>query len=143
MGIDRIRPEMTHGPVAGLGLPRHGRMAWVIPVNATVLAAAATFAVITAPIARADTLAYLVNIAIRPGYNFTGADAALSYGQGVCQEIAHGRRYADILDTIRSELSLSDDYQAAYLTSQAANELCPQLIWQLRNSAADYRPAAP
>ena len=31
-----------------------------------------------------------------------------------------------------------DDYQAAYLINQAVNELCPALIWQLRNSAAHY-----
>jgi hypothetical protein len=30
--------------------------------------------------------------------------------------------------------------ERSYLISQAAQELCPNLIWQLRNSAADYRP---
>jgi len=28
-----------------------------------------------------------------------------------------------------------DYYQASYLISQAVNELCPTLAWQLRNSA--------
>jgi hypothetical protein len=32
------------------------------------------------------------------------------------------------------------DYQASYLITQAVNELCPALIWQLRNSATNYRP---
>lgn len=37
----------------------------------------------------------------------------------------------------------TDDYQAPYLITQASNELCPQLIWQLRNSAAGYRSHPP
>lgn len=31
------------------------------------------------PHARADVVAYLVNVTVRPGYNFANADAALSY----------------------------------------------------------------
>lgn len=109
----------------------------------TLFASTVALAVVAAPIATADAVAYLVNVAVRPGYSFPNADAALSYGLGICQEIAAGRRYADILHAIRSELTSSDEYQAAYLITQAANELCPQLIWQLRNSAADYHPTAP
>jgi hypothetical protein len=41
---------------------------------------------------------------------------------------------------IKADFNTSDDYQASYLISQAVNELCPALIWRLRNSAAHYRP---
>jgi hypothetical protein len=42
---------------------------------------------------------------------------------------------------IKNDFNTTDDYQGSYLISQAVNELCPALIWQLRNSAAHYRPA--
>jgi hypothetical protein len=32
--------------------------------------------------AHADAVAYLVNVTVRPGYNFAGPDAALDYGRG-------------------------------------------------------------
>jgi hypothetical protein len=34
--------------------------------------------------ARADSVAYLLNVTVRPGYNFANADDALAYGHGVC-----------------------------------------------------------
>ena len=43
---------------------------------------------------------------------------------------------------VKSDFNNADDYQASYLINQAVNELCPALIWQLRNSAAHYQPPA-
>ncbi|AMC86150.1 membrane protein [Mycobacterium tuberculosis] len=40
------------------------------------------------PHARADVVAYLVNVTVRPGYNFANADAALSYGHGLCEKVS-------------------------------------------------------
>lgn len=94
------------------------------------------------PAAHADAVAYLVNVTVRPGYNFAGADAALSYGNGVCRKIADGRSYGDLIGDLKADFHTADDYQASYLITQAANELCPAMIWQLRNSAAGYRPPA-
>ncbi|BBZ59195.1 DUF732 domain-containing protein [Mycolicibacterium monacense] len=95
-----------------------------------------------APTAAADTVAYLVNVTVRPGYNFANADHALAYGRGICDKIAQGRGYAQLVGDIKADFRTSDEFQASYLISQAAQELCPSLIWQLRNSAAGYRPAA-
>jgi Protein of unknown function (DUF732) len=103
---------------------------------------AALFSVATVavtPNARADVVAYLVNVHVRPGYNFPNADAALSYGYGICDKVAAGRGFPQVMDDVRADFNTSDDYQASYLISQAVNELCPGLIWQLRNSAAHYR----
>lgn len=96
-----------------------------------------------APAAHADAVAYLVNVTVRPGYNFANADAALAYGYSVCDRVARNTSYADTLESVRSDFATSpgypaDDYQAAYLVNQAVNELCPALIWQLRRSAAHY-----
>ena len=93
-----------------------------------------------APSARADVVAYLLNVTVRPGYNFANADAALSYGHGICDKVSAGRTYAQVMGDVKADFNTSDEYQASYLISQAVNELCPALIWQLRNSAANYRP---
>jgi hypothetical protein len=92
------------------------------------------------PFARADTVAYLVNVTVRPGYNFPNADEALRYGYGICDKVSGGRSYAQLMGDVKADFNTSDEYQASYLISQAVNELCPALIWQLRNSAAHYRP---
>lgn len=91
------------------------------------------------PKAHADAVAYLVNVTVRPGYNFANADAALSYGHGICRKIADGRAYGDLIGDVKADFRTTDEYQASYLITQAANELCPAMIWQLRNSAAGYR----
>lgn len=93
-----------------------------------------------APGANADAVAYLVNVTVRSGYNFANADAALAYGHGICDKISEGRSYAEIVGDVKRDFATSDEYQATYLIGQAANELCPALIWQLRQSAANYRP---
>jgi hypothetical protein len=98
------------------------------------------FATTVAPQARADAVGYLVNVTVRPGYNFPNADAALAYGHGICDKIATTRSYALIVGDIKDDFNTTDEYQATYLISQAVQELCPALIWQLRNSAANYRP---
>ena len=110
---------------------------------ATLFACAAALGVATlalAPSARADQVAYLVNVTVRPGYNFPNAQAALDYGYGVCDKISAGRGYPQIMGDVKADFNTSDEFQASYLISQAAQELCPALIWQLRNSAAHYRP---
>jgi Protein of unknown function (DUF732) len=93
-----------------------------------------------APYARADVVAYLVNVHVRPGYNFPNADAALGYGYGICDKVSGGRAYAQLMGEVKADFATSDEYQASYLINQAVNELCPAQIWQLRNSAAHYRP---
>ncbi len=95
-----------------------------------------------APHAKADAVAYLVNVTMRPGYGFASADDALSYGNSLCDRISAGRSYALLIGDIKADFDTADEYQASYLLNQAVNELCPALIWQLRNSAANYRTGA-
>ncbi len=56
----------------------------------------------------------------------------------LCDKIAQGGSYAQLVADIKTDFDTPDEYQPAYLITQAANELCPVLIWQLRNSAAGY-----
>nr|WP_243858797.1 DUF732 domain-containing protein [Mycobacterium sp. DL440] len=91
-----------------------------------------------APVAQADDIGYLVNVTVRPGYNFANPDQALAYGHGVCDKIASGRTYGQLVGDIKADFNTSDEFQASYLISQSAQELCSAQIWQLRNSAAGY-----
>ena len=109
---------------------------------AALAACAAAVGVATAQPARADSVGYLVNVTVRPGYNFANADAAVSYGYGLCDQIGSGVSYAQLVNTIKSDFATSDEFQASYLLSQASQELCPAQIWQLRQSAAGYVPPA-
>ena len=108
----------------------------------TAAAAACTAAIGFAQPAQADSVGYLVNVTLRPGYNFPNADAALSYGYGLCEQIGSGVTYGQLVNSIKSDFATDDEFQASYLISQAAQELCPAQIWQLRQSAAGYRPSA-
>jgi hypothetical protein len=94
---------------------RHSLALWA----STPLALAAACASLLWPVqSHADALGYLVNVAAGEGY---------------------GRLVGDV----KGDVNAANDYAAAYLINQAVNELCPQLIWQLRNSAAHYRSPAP
>jgi hypothetical protein len=95
-------------------------------------------AVAAAPSAGADAVAYLVNVTVRPGYNFPNADAALGYGNSICDRVAAKMSYAQLVDQVKADFNTTDYYQGAYLINQAVNELCPAQIWQLRQSAAGY-----
>lgn len=95
-------------------------------------------ALVAAPSAHADQVAYLVNVTVRPGYNFPNADAALGYGYGICDRVEAKMGYGQLVDEVKRDFDTADYYQGAYLINQAVNELCPAQIWQLRQSAAGY-----
>jgi hypothetical protein len=117
-------------------------MKYRAPLVASIMAIAAAFGSVIAAAgsAHADEVTYLVNVTVKPGYNFANADAAMAYGRGICGKISQGRGFGQIVDDVKADFHTADDYQGSYLISQAAQELCPNLIWQLRNSSADYRP---
>jgi len=92
----------------------------------------------SAPPAQADVVAYLVNVHVRPGYNFPNGEVAISYGHSVCDRVAAKMPYAELVNQLKTDFHTSDYYQAGYLINQAVNELCPAQIWQLRESAAGY-----
>ena len=96
-----------------------------------------------APVVNADAVAYLVNVTVRPGYDFPNAEAALAYGHDICGRLRSGTPYATLVNEVRSDFATGDDYQGSYLIAQSVNELCPALIWNLRNSAANDRPVQP
>ena len=103
-----------------------------------IAATASAVALAAAPVANADQVAYLVNVTVRPGYNFPNAQAALDYGYSICDRVEAKTAYAQLVDQVKGDFNTADYYQGAYLINQAVNELCPAQIWQLRQSAAGY-----
>jgi Protein of unknown function (DUF732) len=95
--------------------------------------------VLSAPPAVADQVGYLVNVTVRPGYNFANAQAALDYGYGLCGRVEARQSYGEMAAAIKSDFHTADEHTVSYLLSQATQELCPGQIWQLRQSAVGYR----
>ena len=62
--------------------------------------------------AHADNIGYLIIVTVRPGYNFPNADAALAYGNGVCDQINSGVSYGQLVKNIKADFSTSDEFQA-------------------------------
>jgi hypothetical protein len=112
-------------------------MKLAIAAMSAVLATAGSAVALAAP-ANADVVAYLVNVHVRPGYNFPNAEAAIGYGQSICDRVAAKMGYAQLVDQVKADFHTTDYYQGAYLINQAVNELCPAQIWQLRQSAGGY-----
>ncbi|MBI3217328.1 MAG: DUF732 domain-containing protein [Mycobacterium sp.] len=96
-----------------------------------------------APAAQADQLGYLINVTVRPTYNFPNAQTALDYGYGLCGRIESKASFTDMAAQIKNDFNTNDEFTVSYLLSQAAQELCPAQTWQLRQSAAGYRPTGP
>lgn len=61
----------------------------------------------TAPAADADEVAYLVNVTVRPGYNFPN-DAALAYGRSICDRVRNGESYAQIIGQVKTDFRTPD-----------------------------------
>jgi hypothetical protein len=116
-------------------------LAALIVVTAAVGGAAQTVAP-RAQAAPAPDVEYLYDVTVRRHYNYPNDSDALSYGYGICDKVSRGESYAKVMGDVKSEVTPTDEFAANYLVSYAVNLLCPAQIWQLRNSAAQYRPPA-
>jgi hypothetical protein len=129
-----------NNPTATRAAPNHRRLHRAVLVGVLAVMSILFCPTVFTPPARADSVAYLVNVTVRPGYNFANADEALHYGYALCDRIAAGIPYKQVMGDVKRDFQTADEYQTSYLISQAANELCPQFVWQLRRSAAGYQP---
>jgi len=129
----------VHNPVTASGVPKNWK--WLV---AAIAAAAAIGGVPLAPAPRANAapnpeVEYVYDMTVRRQYNFPNNDA-LAYGHGVCDKIGRGEAYGQILGDVKTDVTPNDQFAANYVVGYAVNLLCPDLIWQLRNSAGGYRP---
>jgi hypothetical protein len=96
----------------------------------------------TAPLARAvpgPEVEYVYNVMVRRHYDFPNNDA-IGYGFGICDKVARGEGYPQVMGEVKGDVVPNDEFAANYLVSNAVGILCPAQIWQLRHSAAGYRP---
>lgn len=90
--------------------------------------------------APAPQVEYLYNVMVRRQYNFANPTEAVNYGHKICDKVGRGESYTQVMGDVKNDVVPNDEFAANYLVSYAVNLLCPALIWQLRNSAAHYRP---
>jgi Protein of unknown function (DUF732) len=90
--------------------------------------------------APAPEVEYVYDVMVRRHYNFSNPTEAVNYGHGICDKVSRGDSYAQVMGDVKNDIVPNDEFAANYLVSYAVNLLCPELIWQLRNSAAHYQP---
>jgi hypothetical protein len=115
------------------------RLLAALIVLAAALGGAAQTQAARAQAAPAPQVEYLYDVTVRCHYNFTDNDA-LGYGYEICDKVTGSESYAQVMGDVKSDVTPNDEFTANYLVSYAVNLLCPAQIWQLRNSAAHYRP---
>jgi hypothetical protein len=109
---------------------------------AVLLTASALCATVHAPLASAKPapeVEYTYDVVVRRHFDFPGNDA-LGYGYRICGEIARGVGYGGVMDDVKRDVFPNDEQAANYVVSTAVDILCPDKAWQLRRSAAGYRP---
>jgi hypothetical protein len=87
----------------------------------------------------APEVEYTYNVVARRHYAFPNNDA-IGYGYGICDKIRSGEGYPQVMGDVKRDVLPNDEYAANFLVSNAVGILCPDQIWQLRNSAAGYQP---
>jgi hypothetical protein len=134
------------GPMRRDGRPR-SRLSprrIVLPVLLLALTTAGGLTQPAAPRANAapaPEVEYVYDVAVRRHYNFPNNDA-VGYGHGICDKVTQGEGYPQVMSEVKSDVTPNDEASANYLVSYAVNLLCPEQIWQLRHTAANYQPPA-
>ena len=82
---------------------------------------------------------YVYDMTVRRQYAFPNNDA-LAYGRGVCDKVGQGEAYGQVIGDVKRDVTPNDQFAANYVVGYAVNLLCPELIWQLRDSAGGYIP---
>lgn len=114
--------------------------ALAITAAAVVAGAVTPVPVPRAYAAPAPEVEYVYDVMVRRHYNFANPTEAVDYGHGICEKVGRRDSYAQVMGAVKNDVVPNDEFAANYLVSYAVNLLCPGLIWQLRNSAAGYRP---
>lgn len=142
------RSHRYSGAAIRRGFVRRSQLHWASAmtfatflVAATAIGGAAQPLVPRAHAAPDPRVEYLYDIAVRRQYTFPNNDA-LGYGYQICDKVGAGAGYAQVMGDVKRDVTPNDEFAANYLVSYAVNLLCPAQIWQLRNSAAHYRPPA-
>lgn len=113
------------------------------PLVAVIVASTALGVVAQTPVplahaAPAPEVEYTYDVVVRRHYDFPNNDA-IGYGYGICDKVRGGEGYPQVIGDVKGDVLPNDQFAANYLVSYAVGILCPEQIWQLRNSAAGYQ----
>jgi hypothetical protein len=72
------------------------------------------------------------------GHNFATTDQALAWGHEIREKIAESESYLKLGSEINSDFNTTDSIKRRTLSARPAKGLCPQHIWQSRNSATSH-----
>jgi hypothetical protein len=108
-------------------------------VVAAMVGGATAISVPAVHAAPAPQVEFVYNVSVRRHFNFPNNDA-VAYGYAVCDKVRGGESYAQVIGEAKRDVTPNDEDASNYLVSYAVNLLCPEQIWQLRNSAAGYQP---
>lgn len=114
----------------------------LLSISTVTASTVAALTVVSAPRAAAvpgPEIEYTYDVMVRRHYDFPGNDA-IGYGFGICDKVTRGQPYASVMGDVKADVFPNDEFAANYLVSNAVGILCPEQIWNLRNSAAGYRP---
>jgi hypothetical protein len=112
-------------------------VAWVFVAASAV--GGVPFTLPRANAAPAPEVEYVYDVTVRRHYGFPNNDA-IAYGYTICDKVRRNEGYGQVMGEVKSDVTPSDEFAATYLVSYAVNLLCPDLLWQLRNSAGGYQP---
>ncbi len=118
---------------------KRGAASTVLVVAGVVLGAVAQAPLPVAHAVPAPEVEYTYDVLVRRHYDFPHGDA-IGYGYGVCDKVRSGQGYKQVMVDVKNDVSPNDEFAANYLVSNAVGILCPDQIWQLRNSAAQRQP---
>jgi Protein of unknown function (DUF732) len=132
-------PIAVRSLVAASGHPKIGRSLVPAIAAATVISGVPLTLAAQAGANPDPRVEYVYDVVARRHYGFPNGDA-LAEGDGICDKVRRGEGYGQVMGEVKSEVTPSDEFAANYLVSYSVQLLCPDLIWQLRNSAGGYRP---
>jgi hypothetical protein len=113
----------------------------VVAVMALMSASVSVLGPAPASAVPAPEVEYTYNVIVRRHFDFPNNDA-LGYGLQLCDKVTRGVPYADVMADTKRNVFPNDEQSTNYVVSYAVGILCPAQTWQLRNSAAAYRPRA-
>jgi uncharacterized protein DUF732 len=116
------------------------RTLWrIMLVGSTAFGLSAQAPALLASAAPAPEVEYTYDVIVRRHFDFPNNDA-IGYGYGLCDKVRNGEPYPQVMADVKTDVMPNDEFAANYVVSYAVGILCPAQIWELRNSAAGYRP---
>lgn len=138
-GAATVIPRHRSARVSGIIRMRRGTPTIVMMLAATMIGATVGGPAPVAHAVPAPEVEYTHGRRVSTALRVSEQDA-VGYGYGIGDKVRNGEGYPQIMAEVKNGIRPNAETAANYLVSNAVGILCPALIWQLRNSAANYQP---